>query len=366
MGGQRRINVELGSRSYPIVIGQDWLGEVATTLDLDTKIRRTLLVTQQPVVDAGHVAPVETSLRKAGINVATLTIDDTEASKTAATLARVWDAAATMPLSRQDAIVAVGGGVVGDLAGFAAATYNRGIAVIQVPTTLLAQVDAAIGGKTGINLEHGKNLVGAFHQPVAVAIDVNTLTTLPARTYREGFGEIVKCGLIADPTIFTTIEEDPSLVIEGDTASIEELVARSAAVKADIVGGDEREGGRRAWLNFGHTWGHVVEAASGYGTMLHGEAVAVGMMVALHLGNRMGHTPDDLITRTATVLDSVALPTVSPQIDQEAAEALMMRDKKVADGTPRFVVLNGLGQPEVVTPDADLLWGTLRDLGAVR
>lgn len=360
------VPVRLGDRSYRVHVGQDWLARLDEVVDLGEPGRKALVVTQQPVVDAGHVARVEQAAGSAGLDVTRMVIGDGERAKSVATLARLWEAAATTALVRDDLIIAVGGGVVGDLAGFAAATYNRGVAVLQVPTTLLAQVDAAIGGKTGINLEQGKNLVGAFHQPLGVAIDVSTLATLSSRTLVEGLGEIVKCGLIADGSILDALEADPQAVVSGDVETQVDLVVRAARVKAEIVAADEREGGRRAWLNFGHTWAHVIEASTGYATFLHGEAVAVGMVVALHLGRRLGHTPPALVQRAERLLETLGLPTRAPAIEAATAGALLGRDKKVTRGRVRFVVLDRVGSPVVVTPAPEEVWATLRELEAVR
>jgi len=247
--------------------------------------------------------------------------------------------------------------VVGDLAGFAAASYARGVAVLQVPTTLLGQVDAAIGGKTGINLPEGKNLVGAFHQPLAVVCDVATLETLPDREFTEGLGEVVKYGLIADPGILELIEAVDGTV-RAEAGLVEELVRRSVAVKAEVVAEDEREGGRRAILNFGHTYGHAVEALAGYGTYLHGEAVAIGMLFALRLGERIGVTPEGLEQRVTELLERVELPTAGPALNREEVLAVMGRDKKATDAGVRFVVLEDVGAPTVVTPEV----GVVREL----
>jgi len=360
-----RIAVDLSARSYDVVVGDGWINELSRHVDVGAPGRRVLLVTQQGVVDAGHAEAVSATLQAAGMTVHRHLVPDGEIAKSPAILVDLWRAAAAIPLSRSDVVVAVGGGVVGDLAGFLAATYNRGIDVVQVPTTLLAQVDAAIGGKTGINLPEGKNLVGAFHQPTVVACDVATLATLPRRVLVEGLGEVVKCGLIADATILDDLEATPDRAIEGDPAMLAGLVARAVAVKAQIVSADERESGRRAWLNFGHTWAHVVETATEYDTVLHGEAVAMGMMVALHLGERLGKTPADLVTRTEQVLLSLGLPTAPPMVDRDVAWQLLRRDKKAVGGDVRFVLLDGLTRPTVITPDPADVDAVLVGLGAI-
>jgi 3-dehydroquinate synthase len=345
-----RIEVALPDRPYPIVIGRCWLDRVAQEVPLPEHATRALLVTQLPVEEAGHVEPVIDSLERAGITVHRYDVPDGEPAKSTGVLRELWEACAEAPLSRDDLIVGVGGGVVGDLAGFAAATWNRGVAVLQVPTTLLGQVDAAIGGKTGINLPQGKNLVGAFHQPLAVASDVDTLTSLPERVRLEGFGEIVKYGLIRDPVVLDLIEADPDAARDGAPALLDELVARSAAVKAAVVAADEREGGVRAHLNLGHTYGHAVESLTGYGTVLHGEAVAIGTVVALRLGVRLGRTPPEVADRGERLLEVLGLPVRGPELDREQVWTVMARDKKASREGVRFVVLDGLAEPVVLTP----------------
>jgi 3-dehydroquinate synthase len=361
----QRVEVRLDAgRSYPVVVGAGWLDHLHEQIALPDRARRALVVTQDPVVAAGHVAPVEAALAAQGLEVARHVVPDGEPAKGVEVLAAIWRAAADVPLTRDDLVVAVGGGVVGDLAGFAAATYGRGIAVLQVPTTLLAQVDAAIGGKTGINLPEGKNLVGAFHQPVGVACDVHTLGTLPARILVEGLGEVVKYGLIHDHLVLERLEQGTPLVRGDDVSVLEELVARSADAKARIVGADEREAGVRAYLNFGHTYGHAVETLTGYDEVLHGEAVAIGMVVALRLGDRLGHTPLDLVTRAERLLAHLGLPVRGPRLDREAVWQVMARDKKAGPDGVRFVVLDGIAAPRVVTPARHDVDAVLDELGA--
>jgi 3-dehydroquinate synthase len=336
---------------YDVNVGRGVLDEVGRIVAEATDARRVLLVSQPPIA-ALYADRVEAALRDAGLDVHRHVFADGEAHKTVDSLAGVWAAAAEVPLERRDAIVALGGGVVGDLAGFAAASYNRGIAVVQVPTTLLAQVDAAVGGKTGIDLPQGKNLVGAFHQPAAVVADIDTLATLPPRIRTEGFGEVVKYGLIRDPDLLDLLEEQIDDAVAGDPALLEELVARSVAVKAAVVAADERESGERAHLNLGHTYAHALETLTGYDTWLHGEAVAVGMLVALRLGERLGRHGPDLYARTRALLGALGLPTSPPDLDTDAILSVMARDKK-ADAGIRYVVLDDPGAPVVVRPDPD-------------
>lgn len=348
------LRVDLAERGYDVHVGRGALASVGEVVAATTRARHALLVSQPPIADR-YADAVETSLIEAGIAVRRHVFPDGEAHKTADTLASVWAAAAEVPLERRDVIVALGGGVVGDLAGFAAATYNRGVAVVQVPTTLLAQVDAAIGGKTGIDLPNGKNLVGAFHQPSAVLADVEALATLPDRVRTEGFGEVVKYGLIRDPAILDLLEDRIDDAVAGDADLLEELVRRSVAVKAAVVAADERESGERAHLNLGHTFAHALETLTGYGQWLHGEAVAVGMLVALRLGERLGRHGPDLHDRTRALLGALGLPTTAPTLDPDEVLEVMARDKK-ADAGIRFVVLDELAAPVVVRPDrADVI-----------
>ena len=351
MSGVEIVGVPLPDRPYDVVIGHGILERVGEWAVLPPAASRALLVTQTTVLDAGHVEPVTSALQARGVDVHRHIVPDGEAAKSVGVLEGLWHAAAEIPLSRSDVVVAVGGGVVGDLAGFVAATFNRGIAVVQVPTTLLAQVDAAIGGKTGVNLPHGKNLVGAFHQPSCVVGDVATLATLPSRILREGFGEVVKYGLIADPSLLDLLEKAPEITTGGDPALLTEVVTRSARVKAGIVAADEREGGVRAHLNLGHTYGHAVESLTGYEHVLHGEAVAIGIVVALRLGTRIGCTPPSVAERGEALLASLGLPIRGPRLDRAAVWTTMGRDKKAGRGEVRFVLLDDVASPVVVTPE---------------
>ena len=369
------IEVAIPGRSYPVVVGDRLAGLLPELFDGvlrgagGASPERALVVTQQPVVDAGHVAPIEASLSMLGVDTVRRVVPDGEVAKSVEVLGELWRACAAVPLGRGDVVVAVGGGVVGDLAGFLAATYARGIEVVQVPTTVLAQVDAAIGGKTGINLPEGKNLVGAFHQPRAVVCDVAVLGSLPERIRREGFGEIVKYGLISDPEVLGWLEASPGIA-GGDPASsssgdgrdsaasaasadatlLRRLVERSVAAKAAVVAADERESGERAYLNLGHTFGHAVESLTGYDTVLHGEAVAIGTVAALRIGVAEGITDIEVADRAEALLTALGLPTRPPALDRAAVWAAMARDKKAAAGAVRFVLLEDVGRPVLHAP----------------
>jgi 3-dehydroquinate synthase len=352
-----RIGVPVNGRAYDVVVGSRILEHLDEHVTLPADAARAVVVTQEPVIAAGHVEPVEDALRRAGLDVHRREVPDGEGAKDVDVLADLWASCAELPLARTDLVVAVGGGVVGDLAGFAAATFNRGVAVLQVPTTLLAQVDAAIGGKTGINLAQGKNLVGAFHQPVGVVCDVDVLATLPGRVRTEGLGEVVKYGLSHDPTILHLLEERTGggAARVDDPLLLEELVRRSVAVKAAVVAADEREGGQRAFLNLGHTYGHAIEALTGYDLVLHGEAVSMGLVLALRLGVRLGATPATVADRGERLLERVGLPIRPPTLDRAAVWATMRRDKKAGRDGVRFVLLEDEGRCVLrVPPEVDV------------
>ena len=343
MSAPSRLELELEGRPYQIVVGEGLLDDLGAQVPLPLHARRALVVTQAPVVAHGYVGRVESALVSAGLDVRVHEVPDGEGAKSPGVLVDLWEACADWPLGRDDLVVAVGGGVVGDLAGFVAATWMRGVALLQVPTTLLAMVDASIGGKTGINLAQGKNLVGAFRQPLAVAADPSVLATLPERLRVEGVAEIVKAGLLADGTLVERIERDPEGVRRGDTDLLHSLVLRAAAIKARVVAADEYEAGERAHLNLGHTYGHVLETLAGYGTYLHGEAVAVGLVVATEVGVDLGRTSPDLAARVRSVLEAVGLPVDVPVLERDAVHATMARDKKARSGV-RMVLLEDIGR----------------------
>ena len=354
MSAPSRLEVALDGRGYQIVVGEGLLDDLGAQVPLPLHARRALVVTQAPLAAHGYVARVVAALTAAQLEVRVHEVTDGEGAKAAAVLAELWEACAAWPLGRDDVVVALGGGVVGDLAGFLAATWMRGVSLLQVPTTLLAMVDASIGGKTGINLPAGKNLVGAFHQPIAVAADPSVLATLPERLRIEGAAEIVKAGLIADAALLERIERDPDGVRRGDPTLLHALILRAAAIKADVVASDEREAGRRAHLNLGHTYGHVLETLAGYGTHLHGEAVAVGLIVALEVGVELGRTPVAVVERTRACLEAVGLPTAVPALERADVHATMARDKKARDGV-RMVLLEDVARPVLVPVGPEVL-----------
>ena len=348
----RTIRVELSANPYPIVIGAGSLAQLGEQIRAQgIRAGTKVLMVTNAVVQAHYGATALASLQSAGLEASSLVIAAGEEQKTPATVSLIHDAALAHRLERGSLIVALGGGVVGDMAGFAAATWLRGIAVVQVPTTLLAMVDAAIGGKTGVNHPGGKNLIGAFHQPRLVLIDPTVLTTLPEREFRAGMAEVIKYGVIGDPELFAELEmaarRDPqaglaSLAAVGPEL-LELLLERSAAAKARVVAADEHEAGLRAILNYGHTLGHVVETLSGYGTWLHGEAVAIGMVAAGELSLAMGLWADEDQARQKRLIQAAGLPLRFPPLQREALVQCLQGDKKVKAGQIRFVLPSAIG-----------------------
>ncbi|HEV2703554.1 MAG TPA: 3-dehydroquinate synthase [Steroidobacteraceae bacterium] len=340
------LTVELAERSYPILIGPDLLDDAEL---MAAHVPRGALL----LVSNTTVAPLYAAALKRGLkdrNIIEAILPDGESYKTLETLARILDVAVANRLARDSAVVALGGGVVGDMAGFAAACYQRGVDFVQVPTTLLAQVDSSVGGKTGVNHPGGKNLIGAFHQPVAVIADTNTLATLPPREVRAGLAEIIKYGLIHDAAFFDWLEVNVDRLLVGSADALTHAIRRSCEIKAEIVGKDEREHGDRALLNLGHTFGHAIEAASGYGTWLHGEAVGAGMLMAAAMSKECGYLGETDVTRLRALLHRVGLPLAAPDVSPEAALEHMKIDKKVKAGRMRFVLLKRIGSA-LVTAD---------------
>lgn len=340
-----RLDVSLGERSYPIWIGAGLLGD---SQRWRASIRgRHVLVISDTTVAPLYLAQVTAALD--GLAWRALLLPDGEVHKTLDSAALAFEALAALGASRDATIIALGGGVIGDLAGFAAACWMRGIEFIQLPTTLLAMVDSSVGGKTGVNLAAGKNLVGAFHQPRAVVIDTDTLATLPAREYRAGLAEVVKYGAIADARFFGWLEAHADALGARDGASLIEAIATSCRQKAGVVQRDEHEHGERALLNFGHTFGHALESGLGYGVLLHGEAVAIGMLLAARLSTDLGLAPRADADRLAALLAALALPTVLPACDPDQLIALMQLDKKNLSGHLRLILWRGIGAAEVVS-----------------
>jgi 3-dehydroquinate synthase len=333
------LNVELGTRSYPILIDAGLLG-LPGVLAAQVAARDVLIVSNTTV------APLYLPALSAALQPRRLVpviLPDGEAHKTLANLSRVLDVLIANRFGRDCALLALGGGVVGDLAGFAAASYQRGVAFVQVPTTLLAQVDSAVGGKTGVNHPGGKNLIGAFHQPDAVLIDTRTLTTLPARELRAGLAEVIKYGLICDAALFGWLEAHLDSLLAGDAAALAHVIRRSCEIKAAIVGRDERERGERALLNLGHTFGHALEAATAYKEWLHGEAVGAGLVMAAAMSQACGFLSAADAARVRQLVERAGLPAQVPSVSPQLLLEHMRIDKKVQGGRIRLVLLRSVG-----------------------
>jgi 3-dehydroquinate synthase len=335
------LNVDLKGRDYPIIIGADLLGDTHLVKPY-LGSGRAVIVTNEAVA-ALYLERFETNLREAGIDAFSISLPDGERYKTWETLNSIFDAMLAQRCDRATTVIALGGGVVGDMAGFAAATYQRGVSYIQVPTTLLAQVDSSVGGKTAINHPLGKNMIGAFYQPRLVLSDLSTLSTLPRRELSAGLAEVVKYGAIMDAEFFAWLEENMQKLMARDLDALGYAVERSCKCKADIVADDEREAGRRAILNFGHTFGHAIEAGLGFGNWLHGEAVSAGMVLAASLSARQGEISDSDVARLASVLKQAGLPVQAPSLGAQRYLDLMGYDKKVQDGKLRLVLLRSIG-----------------------
>lgn len=339
------LTVALGNRSYPIHIGVGLLGR--TELITSRLRQKKVAIVTNDVVGPLYLAPLQTALERTGIEVVAITLPDGERFKNSETLNSIFDALLQSRCERGTTLLALGGGVVGDLAGFAAAVYQRGVSFIQIPTTLLAQVDSSVGGKTAINHPLGKNMIGAFHQPLAVIADTDTLSTLPPREFAAGLAEVVKYGLIHDRAFFEWLESNMQRLTSREPEALAYAIERSCAVKAEIVALDEREEGPRALLNFGHTFGHAIEAGVGFGSWLHGEAVAAGMVLASRVAQRLGLIGSEEVTRTSRLLSSAGLPIHAPDLGLERYLELMGHDKKVRDGRNRFVLLRRIGEAYV-------------------
>jgi 3-dehydroquinate synthase len=347
--GTERVAVSLGGRSYDILVGSGLLGQAGALMRPLMAERRAVIVTDRTVADL-HLAALTRSLDDADIAHHAIVVPPGEETKDMAHFARLADDILALGIERRTMLIALGGGVVGDLAGFAAATLLRGIDFVQVPTTLLAQVDSSVGGKTGIDTRHGKNLIGAFHQPRLVLADGDTLATLPARELAAGYAEIVKYGLIRDAAFFAWLETNGAMLLAGDAAARRHAVVASCRAKAAVVAADERESGERELLNLGHTFGHALEAATGFGSaLLHGEAVAIGMVLAFELATRRGFCPPADTARLRRHLAASGLPTAIPKpngrpLAAESLLAAMGKDKKVRGGRIALVLPRRIGE----------------------
>ncbi|HEY8344847.1 MAG TPA: 3-dehydroquinate synthase [Bacillota bacterium] len=360
----KRIKVDLGRRSYEILIGPGLLadsGEILRGLGLKGKI----LVVTNPKVGGLYLSSLWESLVAAGFEVESVTIPDGEEYKSLPQMERVYEAAVRMRLERSSTILALGGGVIGDLAGFAAATYLRGINFVQAPTTLLAQVDSSVGGKVAVNHRDGKNLIGAFYQPRVVIADLETLHTLEERDFISGMAEIIKAGLIKDPHLCRVLAEKDGAIKAQDQATLGQVIAAACSIKAEVVEADELEGGIREILNYGHTIGHALEAETGYQVYRHGEAVAIGMHGAARLAVLMGICRPELLEFTLDLLEKYRLPTRISGLSKERLIERMFWDKKISGGELRLVLPVAPGRVEtVVAPPLELLKRALVLLGA--
>ncbi len=344
----QRIDVKLGSRSYPIFIGAGAM-RLKDALDQVIPARDVLVVTNTTVGPLYAASFAEALAPRRCLEVS---LPDGETHKTLANVSRLLDVLVANRFARDSCVVALGGGVVGDMAGFAAACYQRGISFVQVPTTLLAQVDSSVGGKTGVNHPGGKNLIGAFHQPAAVFADTDALGTLPDRELRAGLAEVIKYGLIVDPEFFDWLEANANNLLKRDSAALTQAIKRSCEIKAEIVARDEREQGDRALLNLGHTFGHAIESATNYSTWLHGEAVGAGMLLAADLSQRLGWVSGADVERLERVLQKFGLRTDVSTLAASTLAENMKIDKKVAAGRIRLVLLKAIGK-SVITGDYD-------------
>jgi shikimate kinase / 3-dehydroquinate synthase len=351
------LQVDLGERSYPIAIGQSLLSN-------SELIGRHIVGSRAAIVTNTTVGPLyldqlTKTLEAAGKKVTPIVLPDGEEEKNWANLMRIFDVLLAEKCDRKTTLIALGGGVIGDMTGFAASTYMRGVPFIQVPTTLLAQVDSSVGGKTGINHPLGKNMIGAFYQPQSVIADTTTLNTLPAEELSAGLAEVIKHGAIIDAPFFDWIEANISKLVAKDAQALAYAIQRSCEIKADVVRQDEKETGLRAILNFGHTFGHAIEAGLGYGKWLHGEAVGCGMVMAADLSQRMGFISETEKIRITALVNAAGLPTVAPDLGNERWLELMQVDKKNEGGQIKFILIKPLGTPIIITVPNETLLATL-------
>jgi 3-dehydroquinate synthase len=351
------VNVDLGERAYPIHIGTELIGK--SELFAPHIAGSSVMIVTNTTVDPLYGDVLRQALAPLGKKVATVVLPDGEAYKNWETLNLIFDALLTEHADRKTTLIALGGGVIGDMTGFAAACYMRGVPFIQVPTTLLSQVDSSVGGKTGINHPLGKNMIGAFYQPQAVIADIAALRTLPARELAAGVAEVIKTGAIADAAFFDWIEANVDALNRCEPDALAQAVKRSCEIKASVVAADEREGGLRAILNFGHTFGHAIEAGLGYGEWLHGEAVGCGMVMAGDLSVRLGHLDDAARKRLVAVIAAAHLPTRAPALGETRYMELMKVDKKAEAGSIKFILLKRFGETLITTAPEDIVHETL-------
>jgi len=357
MGRMITVNVELGERAYPIHIGADLIGQ--TALFAPHIAGNSVTIVTNTTVDPLYGDTLRAALAPLGKQVSTVVLPDGEAYKNLETLNLIFDALLGSRADRKTTLIALGGGVIGDMTGFAAACYMRGVPFIQVPTTLLSQVDSSVGGKTGINHPLGKNMIGAFYQPQAVIADIGALHTLPERELAAGIAEVIKTAAIKDAEFFEWIEANIDALNRRDDDARAHAVKRSCEIKASVVASDEREGGRRAILNFGHTFGHAIEAGLGYGEWLHGEAVGCGMVMAADLSVRLGKLDEAARRRLVRVIEAAKLPVTAPQLGDDRYVDLMKIDKKAEAGEIKFILLTRFGATEITSAPDQAVRATL-------
>ncbi|HMP88791.1 MAG TPA: 3-dehydroquinate synthase [Kiritimatiellia bacterium] len=339
-----KVKVDLGARSYDIIIGTALLPSLPDKLNEYALNASSGLVVTDSHVQTLYGDSVIRQFQAIGLPFHLSVIPAGEESKSGECLFKIYNDAISAGLERKSIVIALGGGVVGDIAGYAAATYMRGLRFVQAPTTLLAMVDSAVGGKTGINLPQGKNLIGAFHQPSLVLCDLDVLKSLPAREFKAGMAEVIKYGIIYDESLFAFLEANMASILKGDREMLQHIVAQSCRIKAEVVRQDEHETGLRAILNFGHTMGHAIEAAAGYGVYLHGEAISVGMLFAARVSAKVSGLANDEVSRIEALLIKAGLPTKAPDLDWGVLQAAMSLDKKSSKGAPRFVLAEKIGK----------------------
>ena len=348
----RKVRVELGSNSYNIYIGNDLGSELIKFIN-DTKFSKKALLVTDTNVKKIFSGEVQLTLEAAGLEVKLVTIPAGETSKSLVEAEKIYTAAIEFGLDRKSAIFALGGGVVGDLTGFIAATYLRGIPFIQIPTSLLAQVDSSVGGKVAVNHQLGKNLIGAFYQPKAVFIDLNMLNTLLSREIASGLGEIVKYGVISDSALFKYLEDNAYQTLALENEVMEHVIARSCEIKAEVVSKDEKEGGLRRILNFGHTMAHAIEEATGYTKYTHGEAVAIGMVGAAHISKSLGRIDEAAFNRLQALIDKLGMTSRAKGCDIDHMFKAIFRDKKTINGKINWVLMDSIGKVSIVNDVSD-------------
>lgn len=358
----KTIRVDLGDRSYPIYIGENLIDD-SNLYQPHIRGQLSAIVTNS-TIEPLYADRVEKALSAIGQKVVRIVLPDGEVHKTWETLQLIFDGLLRAGADRKSTVIALGGGVVGDMAGFAAASYMRGISFIQIPTTLLSQVDSSVGGKTGINHPLGKNMIGAFHQPVAVIADLQTLKSLPARELAAGLAEVAKHGAICDEPFLKWIEDNTAALNDFDLKALEHCVVRSCEIKSSVVAADEKEGGVRAHLNFGHTFGHAIESGLGYGEWLHGEAVGCGMVLAAQLSKQLGYLSEADVARLTKIIQALRLPITPPKWGASKYLELMAHDKKADGGTIKYIVLTKLGNAKSEAVSDDLVTKALISSGA--